>query len=306
MGISAKDVKALREKTQAGMMDCKRALVECDGDLDTAVDFLRKKGLAASGKKAGRIAAEGTICAYIGEDTSTGALFELNCETDFVGKNDAFQALAKNLTKLINSSDIKDVDALMSSKLEGVKVEQIITEQVAKIGEKITPRRFVKYSVDSGYVHSYIHAGGTIGVMVELGLGDASLASNDVFIDFYQDIAMHIAAAAPTYLKRDEVPSAEIDKEIEIYKEQMRQQGKKEEMLEKIALGKVNKYYSEICLLEQPFVKESKTKINQLVKDVSSKIGTDVSINRFQRFVLGEGIEKKVEDFAEEVAKMQS
>ncbi|MCO4782396.1 MAG: elongation factor Ts [Candidatus Cloacimonetes bacterium] len=305
MAISAKDVKALREKTQAGMMDCKKALVECDGDMEAAVDFLRTKGLAASGKKAGRIAAEGTICAYVGEDKSTGALFELNCETDFVGKNPAFQSLASDLTKLIESSDVENVDGLMSSELNGVKVEQVITEQVAKIGEKITPRRFVKYSVDSGYVHTYIHAGGSIGVMVELGVADTSCVSNDVFVDFYQDIAMHIAAAAPAYLKRDEVPSEEIDKEVAIYKDQMREQGKKEEMLEKIALGKVNKYYGEICLLEQPFVKETKTKINQLVKDVSTKLGTDVSINRFKRFVLGEGIEKKVEDFAEEVAKMQ-
>lgn len=304
MSISAKDVKALREKTGAGMMDCKKTLTEANGDFDKAIELLRKKGLASAGKKASRVAADGAVVAAISGDQKTGALLELNCETDFVAKTDDFKNLAKQIAGVVLDGNPADVNALMGLSVDGGTVDSLITEKTATIGEKLTARRFAQYSADSGVVHSYVHGGGSIGVLLEVGVGDQSVVSTDKFQELVHDLCMHIAAAAPSYLKRDEVPSAEIEKEIDIYKEQLRKEGKPEAMLDKISQGKLNKYYQEICLLEQPFVKETKINITKLLETVGKELSTDLSIPRFTRFVLGEGIEKKEEDFAAEVAKM--
>ena len=302
MSITAADVKALREKTGAGMMDCKKALTEVGGDQDKAVEYLRKQGLASAGKKAGRIAAEGAVVAEVSSDSKSGALLELNCETDFVGKTEDFQNLAKSLTELVRDQNPKDLSTFLALTFGTGTVENLVQASIAKIGEKITPRRFVRYEVNKGVVHSYIHGGGSIGVLLALEVSNESIVSSDKFKELFADLAMHIAAAAPTYLKREEVPSSETDKEIDIYKEQLRKEGKPEEMLEKISQGKLNKYYQEVCLLEQPFVKETKVKIKQLLQNVGKELGADISIPSFSRFVLGEGIEKKQEDFAAEVA----
>lgn len=302
MSITAADVKSLREKTGAGMMDCKKALTEVGGDQDKAVEFLRKQGLASAGKKAGRIAAEGSVVASISENGRVGAILELNCETDFVGKTDDFRNLATSLTDLVRDHNPSTLEAFQGLSFGTGTVENLIQASVAKIGEKITPRRFMRYEVSKGIVHSYIHGGGSIGVLLALEVSDESVVSKDKFQELYADIAMHIAAAAPSYLSKDQVPSSETDKEIEIYKEQLRKEGKPEAMLEKISLGKLNKYYQEVCLLEQPFVKETKLKIKDLLVSVGKELGAEVSIPCFSRFVLGEGIEKKQEDFAAEVA----
>ena len=302
MSITAADVKALREKTGAGMMDCKKALTEVGGDQDKAVEHLRKQGLASAGKKAGRIAAEGAVVAEVSSDAKTGALLELNCETDFVGKTEDFTNLAKSLTELVRDQNPSDLKEFLALSFGTGTVDNLVQASIAKIGEKITPRRFVRYEVDKGVVHSYIHGGGSIGVLLALEVSDESIVSSDKFKELFADLAMHIAAAAPTYLKREEVPTSETDKEIDIYKEQLRKEGKPEEMLEKISQGKINKYYQEVCLLEQPFVKETKLKIKQLLQNVGKELGADISIPSFSRFVLGEGIEKKQEDFAAEVA----
>ena len=302
MSITAADVKALREKTGAGMMDCKKALTKVGGDQDKAVEYLRKEGLASAGKKAGRIAAEGAVVAEISSNAKVGSLLELNCETDFVGKTADFQNLAKSLTELVRDHNPADLNAFLALNFGTGTVDNLIQASIAKIGEKITPRRFVRYEVSNGVVHSYIHGGGSIGVLLALEVSDDSVTSSDKFKELFADLAMHIAAAAPTYLKREEVPSSETDKEIDIYKEQLRKEGKPEEMLEKISQGKINKYYQEVCLLEQPFVKETKLKIKQLLQNVGKELGTEISIPSFSRFVLGEGIEKKQEDFAAEVA----
>ena len=302
MSITAADVKALREKTGAGMMDCKKALTEVGGDQDKAVEHLRKQGLASAGKKAGRIAAEGAVVAVLSSDAKTGALLELNCETDFVGKTDDFQNLAKSLTELVRDHNPKDLNDFLGLSFGTGTVENLVQASVAKIGEKITPRRFVRYEVSKGVVHSYIHGGGSIGVLLALEVSNESITSSDKFNELFADLAMHIAAAAPTYLNREEVPSNETDKEIDIYKEQLRKEGKPEEMLEKISQGKLNKYYQEVCLLEQPFVKETKLKIKQLLQNTGKELGAEISIPSFSRYVLGEGIEKKQEDFAAEVA----
>ena len=302
MGITAADVKALREKTGAGMMDCKKALTEVGGDQDKAVEHLRKQGLASAGKKAGRIAAEGAVVAEVSANAKTGALLELNCETDFVGKTEDFQNLAKSLTELVRDQNPKDLTEFLALGFGTGTVDNLVQASIAKIGEKITPRRFVRYEVSKGVVHSYIHGGGSIGVLLALEVSDDSVVSGDKFKELVADLAMHIAAAAPTYLKREEVPSSETDKEIDIYKEQLRKEGKPEEMLEKISQGKLNKYYQEVCLLEQPFVKETKVKIKQLLQNVGKELGVEINIPSFSRFVLGEGIEKKQEDFAAEVA----
>jgi len=302
MSITAADVKALREKTGAGMMDCKKALTKVGGDQDKAVEYLRKEGLASAGKKAGRIAAEGAVVAEISSDAKVGSLLELNCETDFVGKTADFQNLAKSLTELVRDHNPADLNAFLALNFGTGTVDNLIQASIAKIGEKITPRRFVRYEVNNGVVHSYIHGSGSIGVLLALEVSDESVTSSDKFKELFADLAMHIAAAAPTYLKREEVPSSETDKEIDIYKEQLRKEGKPEGMLEKISQGKINKYYQEVCLLEQPFVKETKLKIKQLLQNVGKELGTEISIPNFSRFVLGEGIEKKQEDFAAEVA----
>ena len=285
--ITAAIVKELRERTGAGMMDCKKALVATEGDMEKAIDFLREKGLSQAAKKAGRVAAEGAVVAYVTEDRKTGVIVEVNCETDFVGKNENFQALAKTIAAHIVNTNPADVDALLTSEMDGKAVKDVVTEAVAKIGENISVRRFVRYESAEGKVYSYIHGGGKIGVLVDMKGGDAELG---------KDIAMQVAAANPQFLDRSVVPASELEHEKEILTEQARNEGKPENIIAKMVMGRINKYYKEVCLVDQEFIRDGDLTISKLLKSKNAEVA------RFARFQLGEGIEKKKENFAEEVA----
>lgn len=284
--ITAALVKELRERTGAGMMDCKKALSAVEGDMDKAIDFLREKGLAAAAKKAGRIAAEGVVGSFISADSKIGAVVEVNCETDFVAKTDNFKALVEKIAAHIVATKPADLEALMASELDGQTVEALVTASVAKIGEKISVRRFALYEAPEGVVAAYIHGGGKIGVLVEFKGGNAELG---------KDVAMHIAAANPAYLDRTQVPAAELEHEKEVLSEQAKNEGKPEKIIEKMVLGRINKYYKEVCLIDQEFVKDPDQSVGKLLK------ANDAEVLAFTRFQLGEGIEKKQEDFAAEV-----
>ena len=281
MTITAQMVKELRDKTGAGMMDAKKALVEVDGDMDKAMELLRQKGIASAEKKMGRIAAEGLVGSYVQDDC--GAMVEVNCETDFVAKNEEFKALTNNLADFVAKSNPADVDALLASTCPqcGKLISDIIKEKIASIGEKITFRRFVRYE---GNVATYIHNGKT-GVLLQTDKKDAELMN---------DICLHIAASAPQFVSREEIPQAVIDEEtrIEMGKEDL--QKKPEAIRGKIVEGRVNKLMAERCLLEQPFVKNPDVTIAQLIEG-------KLTIKAFSRFVLGEGLEKRQDNFAEEV-----
>ena len=284
MAISAAMVKDLREKTGAGMMDCKKALTATDGDMQKAIDYLREKGIAKAEKKAGRIAAEGAVAAYVTDDAKTGVLVEVNCETDFAAGNEQFRSLEKKIAEHIAAAAPADLDALNESTLDGKKVSELITEATATIGEKISLRRFVCYQTE-GRLASYIHMGGKIGVLVELTGGTEELG---------KDVAMQIAAAAPTAVDRGGVAAEDLEHEKEVLRKQALEEGKPEKIVEKMVEGRINKYYKEVCLNEQIFVKDTE-------KTVQDILG-DVKVLQFTRYQLGEGIEKKQEDFAAEVA----
>ena len=286
MAITAALVKDLRERTGAGMMDCKKALVACDGNMDAAIDFLREKGLAAAAKKAGRIAAEGAVLSYVSEDGKCGAIVELNCETDFVAKTDSFKELIVKIAKQAVEVKPADLAALLASEIDGQTVESIVNAAVGQIGEKISLRRFALYNNPEGQVISYIHMGGKIGVLVNMVGGSEELG---------KDIAMQIAAANPKFLNRTLVPAEEIEHEKAVQAEKFRQEGKPEKMIEKIVMGSINKYFKEVCLVDQAFVKDDKMTIAQLLKN------NNADVVEFARFQMGEGLEKKNEDFAAEV-----
>lgn len=288
VAITASMVKELRTSTGAGMMDCKKALTEADGDMAKAVDILREKGLSQAAKKAGRIAAEGAVVSYVSEDGKVGVIVEVNCETDFVGHNEGFQTLAKSIAKQVAVAAPADVDALLASEMDGKTVKDLVTEAVAKIGENISVRRFERFESAEGQVYSYIHGGGKIGVLVDMKGGDAELG---------KDVAMQVAAANPSYLNRDQVPAAELEHEKTVLSEQARNEGKPEKIIEKMVIGRINKYYKEVCLLDQEFIKDGDLTITKLLKSKGAEVA------RFARFQLGEGIEKKQENFVEEIQK---
>jgi elongation factor Ts len=293
VSITAAQVNELRKSTGAGMLDCKKALQETDGDMEKAVDFLRTKGLAAAAKKAGRAATEGLVVALIAADGKSGSLVEVNSETDFVAKNDKFQAFVADVAGQVLAAAPVDNAGLLaqnSVKDSGKTVQTTLNEAISVIGENLQIRRFARFE-STGIVGSYIHAGGKIGVLVDLaGSGDLSAMAKDV--------AMHIAAAAPQYVRRDEVTADVLEREKDIYRAKARETGKPDNIIEKIIDGQINKFYGEICLLEQNFVKDPDKTIQQILKAA----GPDVTVNRFARFVLGEGLEKKESDFAAEVA----
>ena len=301
MNITAAMVKELREMTNAGMMDCKKALKETDGDMAKAADYLREKGLAAAAKKASRIAAEGLVGSYYCEKCNTAALVEVNCETDFVAKTDEFKALVEDICIQVISADPADVDALLASKFvkdETQTIADLITAKVATIGEKITVRRFTRYAAaENGMVDTYIHMGGKVGVIVELSCAEKTEALNEVA----HDIALQIAAAspvAPEYVRRSEVRADHLEHEKEILAAQARNEGKPEKIIEKMVIGRVNKFYQEVCLLEQPFVKDPDMNVEKMI--AAKAKGADVV--RFVRYKMGEGLEKRVDDLAAEVA----
>jgi elongation factor Ts len=284
--ISAAQVKELRERTGAGMMECKKALVETEGDLDLAIEHMRKSGLAKADKKAGRTAAEGLIMARTSDDGKRAALVEINCETDFVAKNEDFQAFTLAVADLILEQDPADIEAVLNSTLPGGQtVDERRRQLVAKIGENIAVRRFERYATENGILSAYLH-GGRIGVLVDLGGGDADLA---------KDIAMHVAASNPAYGASDEVPRDVLDKEKEILVAQARDSGKPDNIIDKMVEGRLRKFLAEITLLGQPFVKDPDQSVGKLLK------AQDAVVRRFVRLELGEGIEKKSENFAEEV-----
>ena len=289
--FTAKDVMALREMSGAGMMDCKKALTACEGDMDKAMDYLREKSLAASAKKAARIAAEGIVSSYVTDDHKVGAIVEVNCETDFVAKTDDFKALVNSVAKLVVEKNPADVDELMALDCGDGTVAEMVNRAVAKIGEKITIRRFAR--MESQLVDTYIHLGGKIGVIVAAKTADAEKARPAV-----HDVAMHIAAAKPGVLHRDEVDPADLDKEREILRAQALNDPKPKpaNIIEKMVEGRIAKYYKEVCLLEQPFVKNPDQSIEQMLKEHG-----DVELVAFVRFEMGEGLQKRQDNFAEEV-----
>lgn len=286
--ITASMVKELRESTGAGMMDCKKALTEAGGDMAKAVDILREKGLSQAAKKAGRIAAEGAVVSNVSDDGKVGVIVEVNCETDFVGHNEGFQTLARAIAAQTAEAAPADMDALLASSIDGKTVKDMVTEAVAKIGENISVRRFVRFESAEGQVYSYIHGGGKIGVLVEMKGGDAELG---------KDVAMQVAAANPSYLDRTLVPAEELEHEKAVLSEQARNEGKPEQIIEKMVIGRINKYYKEVCLLDQDFIKDGDITVSKLLKSKGAEVV------RFARFQLGEGIEKKQENLAEEIQK---
>ncbi|MBQ4817022.1 translation elongation factor Ts [Bacillus pumilus] len=287
MAITAQLVKELRQKTGAGMMDCKKALTETDGDIDKAIDLLREKGIAKAAKKADRIAAEGLT--LIKTDGNTGVILEVNSETDFVAKNEGFQSLLNELADHLLAAKPATIEEAHASKMEnGSTVEEHITSAIAKIGEKITLRRFsVITKEDNAVFGSYLHMGGRIGVLAVLnGTTDEELA---------RDIAMHVAAVNPKYISRDQVSEEEANREREVLTQQALQEGKPENIVAKMVEGRLNKFFEEICLLDQAFVKNPDEKVKQVVA------AKNASIQTYVRYEVGEGIEKRQDNFAEEV-----
>jgi len=303
--ITSQMVKELREMTQAGMMDCKKALVEAESNMEKAVEWLREKGLAAAAKKAGRIAAEGLVASYVNEDATVGVIVEVNCETDFVAKTDNFVAFCKDVAGHIAKAAPADVDALMAQQFvndESKTIQDLVSDATVAIGEKISIRRFVRYETQSGAVESYIHLGGKIGVLIEVSNDNAATRGVETFKTYYHDLALEIAAAKPTVVRKEEVPTAELDKEREILRAQALNEGKPEKIVDRMVEGRIDKYYKEVCLLEQSFVKDPDKTISQLTAEVAKEIGAKIDVKRFARYERGEGIEKRQDNFAEEIA----
>lgn len=304
MAFTAQDVKALREKTGCGMMDCKKALVKADGNMEAAVDFLREQGLAKAEKKASRVAAEGVAYAMTNDDNTIGVVIEVNAETDFVAKNADFLEFVKTCALTVMNNDLADVEALKACKAEGsdMTVGELLQDKVLTIGENIQIRRFEKYT---GPTVGYVHAGGKIGVLVNFETADSTNAD---FVQCGKDLAMQIAALSTPYLCEEDVPAETLDHEKEILVAQMKQDpkmaNKPEQVLEKIVSGKIGKYYKENCLLDQEFVKDSSMNVKQYVASVAKKTGNDIKVVKFVRYEKGEGIEKRADDFAAEVASM--
>ena len=289
--ITATLVKELREKTGAGMMDCKKVLTETDGDMEKAMELLRERGIAKAAKKSDRVAAEGLVECYISEDGKVGSVVEVNAETDFVAKNEEFRAFVADVAKQVVEKNPKDVEELLAQEsiaVAGKTVQEVLVDKIATIGENMNVRRFKRFETSDGMIEKYIHGDGKIAVLVNMTGGDETLA---------KDICMQIAAAKPEFIDRDSVPVARVDKEKGILKIQTMNEGKPENIAEKIVMGRLNKFYGEICLVEQDFVKDPNVKVSMLLE------GKKAKVVEFARFEKGEGIEKKEENFAEEVRK---
>ena len=298
--FTAKDVKALREQTGCGMMDCKKALVEADGDMEKAVDFLREQGLAKQAKKASRVAAEGMAFAMTTEDHKKGVVIEVNAETDFVAKNADFQAFVNTCAQTVIDNNPADVEALLTCNASGTDktVAELLQEKVLVIGENIQIRRF---KLMEGACVAYVHAGGVIGVLVNF---KTDLADKPEFVTYGKDVAMQIAALNTPYLKESDVPAEVLEHEKEIMKAEVVNSGKPEAIADKIVMGKIGKFYKENCLLDQAFVKENKISVQQYTNNTAKELGGSIEITEFVRFEKGEGIEKREDDFAAEVAAM--
>ena len=287
--VTAALVKELRERTGAGMMDCKKVLTETDGDLEKASELLRERGIAKAAKKSGRVAAEGMVEAYISEDGKVGAIVEVNSETDFVAKNQEFRTFVMDIAKQVVKNNPKTVEDLLQEPAifeEGKTVNEALIGKIATIGENISIRRFARFETTDGLIEKYIHGDGKIAVLVNMTSGNKELA---------KDVCMQIAAARPEFVSREQVPAERLEKEKEILKAQTMNEGKPEAIAEKIVMGRINKFYEEICLVDQEFVKDPSQKVSNILKDAK--------VLEFARFETGEGIEKKEENFAEEVMK---
>ena len=306
MAFTAADVKNLRETTGVGMMDCKKALTAADGDMEKAIEWLREKGLATAQKKAGKIAAEGVSYAIV-DANGVGVAVEVNSQTDFVAKNEVFQEYVNNVASVIAANSPTDIDALMAMKYPGTDrtVADVQNDKVLAIGENIHVRRFTRYS--TGLNIPYIHMGGKICVLVNMEVSE-NIKGNQKVIELGKDIAMQIAAMNPTFLDKSNVDSATLDKEKEILLIQAKQDpknaGKPDNIIEKMVSGRIGKYYEENCLLQQAFVKENKQSVEQHVAAVAKEVGGTITIKAYTRYATGEGIEKKEENFADEVASM--
>ena len=300
MAFTAKDVMKLREKTGCGMMDCKKALTEADGDMDRAIDVLREQGLAKAAKKASRIAAEGVAFAMTNDDKTAGVAIEVNAETDFVAKNAEFQAFVKTVAETVMAEKPADVEELLTKTAVGTSatVAELLQEKIQTIGENIIIRRFKFFD---GNVAAYVHMGGKISVLVKF---DTDVAGTDGFAEYAKDMAMQIAAANPLYMTKEDVPEDVIEHEKKIMTEQVVNSGKPANVAEKIVMGKIGKYYEENCLLFQSFIKDNKATVEQYTKQKAKELGGKIEIVDFVRFEKGEGLEKRSDDFAAEVASM--
>lgn len=298
--ITAQLVKELREITGAAMMTCKKALTETNGDVEKAVEVLREKGLAAAAKKAGRVAAEGLVKTFVSEDNKMAGIAEVNCETDFVAANEAFIAFAEKIAEMACTTTATTVEELLNEKFDGeATVQETLSALIAKLGENMTIRRFVKFNVEKGAVQSYIHGGGRIGVVVEL----ACDVDSPILGEVAKDICMQVAAANPLFLNKDSVDQEAVEKEKEIYRAQALNEGKPEKIVEKMVVGRVQKYYKEVCLVDQVWVKDADKTITKYVEEKAKEIGSPITVTKFVRYERGEGIEKAEENFAEEVAR---
>lgn len=300
--FTAKDVKALREKTGCGMMDCKNALTEADGNMEKATELLREKGLSAAAKKAGRIAAEGIVQALVDEDKQVAAIVEINSETDFVAKNADFIAFVDAVTRTIIAQNPADLAALEDCKLDGSNdtVGEALRDKILVIGENMKLRRFARHE---GLAAAYVHGEGRIGVLVQLE-ADAAVAKKEEFQAFGKDIAMQIAAINPQYTSRDDIPAEQVEKEKEFLTAQALAEGKPQHIAEKMVLGRMGKFYKDICLLEQPYIKDGDITVTDFVKNTEKALGGAIKVTGFIRYERGEGLEKREENFADEVAGM--
>jgi elongation factor Ts len=290
--ITVELIKTLRDKTNAGMMDCKAALKEADGDLEAAETVLRKKGVAAADKKASRATSEGAVAARINDDAKTGVLVEVNCETDFVAKNEKFRAFVENILDHVVASEKTDsLDELLAQPYSGEAetLGEYVKQQVGALGENMALSRFARFDLDgNGVIGQYIHMQGKVGVLIEVSTANADTAGSEGFRDLVKDITLHIAAASPICITRDEVPQATIDKEKDIYADQVK--GKPENIIEKILGGKLDKFFSTVCLNEQGFIKDPDQSIGDLLKSKSEELGGEIKIARFVRYAIGEEI----------------
>lgn len=295
--ISAQAVKELRDKTGAGMMDCKKALTQAEGDMEKAIDVLREKGLASAAKKSGRVASEGVIATFVSEDMKNASMIELNCETDFVSANADFVKLANGIAKVVAENTVENLDEVKALPYEGATIQDAVTTLIAKLGENMNLRRYEKIEAPEGLVSSYIHMGGKIGVLVQV----KSENVNNEVATVARDVAMHVAALNPQFLDNSSVDADTIEREREIYRVQALNEGKPAKIVEKMVDGRINKFFKEVCLVDQMFVKNPDLSIQAFVNQEAKKLG-NIELVKFTRFEKGEGIEKEEVDFAAEVA----
>lgn len=287
--ITASIVKELRDKTNAGMMDCKKVLTETNGDIEASIKLLRERGIMKAGKKSDRAATEGIITARVNDDATTGTLLEINCETDFVSRNDNFQAFVTEIADKLAASDAKDLDAALAVSHGESTIGDFVKEKVVELGENLQLRKYSRFDAASGgVIGSYIHLGGKVGVLIEVGTTKPETKSSDIFQELVKDLNLHIAASAPKGLSREDIPQDVIDAEQEIFAVRLREQGKPENIIPNILKGQLGKFFAESCFLEQGFVKDPDVTVNQLLENKGKELGDTITVTRFVRYGLGE------------------